>query len=56
MPVVVWWGVSALLAGGGIKLAGDGVESSSNAARDLFLASAIAGGVYLIAKSQGILK
>ncbi len=55
MPVVLWWGISAAAAGLGFKLLGDGIEDSTKGARDLLLAAAVVGAVYLVAKKQGVL-
>lgn len=55
MPLIAWWGVAAVLSGFGIKMAGDGVEDSSNGVRDLVIAGAALGAVYLMAKDRGLI-
>lgn len=54
MPVVAWWAVSAIATGIGFKFFGDGVEDTGKGIRDAAIAVAVVGGVYLVAKKQGI--
>lgn len=55
MPIVIVWGLGALGVGAGLKLAGDGIEDGTRAARDLAIVGGIGMAAYLIAKKQGLI-
>lgn len=55
MPVVIFWALSALGVGAGIKLAGDGVEDATKAGKDVAIVAGIGAAAYLVAKKQGII-
>lgn len=54
MPVVVLWGLAAVLSGYGLKMAGDAVEDAGKGVGDLMIAGAVLGAVYLMAKDRGV--
>lgn len=54
MPIVLLWGLAAVMSGYGLKLAGDAVEDAGKGIGDLMLAGAVLGGVYLLAKDRGL--
>lgn len=55
MPIVAYWGLSALATGLGIKFIGDGVEDGAKGLKDVAIVAGIGAGVYLIAKKQGVI-
>lgn len=50
MPFLLLLGAGALGVGGGVKLAGDGVNSGANGAMKVVLAAAVLGTLYYYAK------
>lgn len=54
MPVVLLWGIAAVLSGYGVKLVGDAVEDTGKGVGDLMIAGAVLGAVYLMAKDRGV--